>query len=178
MTTDQWRGGSDYFDGEIGSEGPGREVVLGRAPPGGSPGGLQEGRSSLHGALDQPILIRLQKPRVEKALEGELEGDGGVREGEKRLQDSIHRHGAGRNPRGARGGVEGGGRIGGGAGTLGDDGIHHGWAAEAGKDDIGARNRENAVVRGPFPLFVYRLATAASETRRVARIETDPPRSE
>lgn len=90
--------------------------MLGGALPSGSLGGLQEGRPYPDGALDGTVLIRLQDPGADEALEGEIESEGGIGEGEERLQEAVHGGGVRRNPRAV--GCE---RVAG-TGTLGDEG--------------------------------------------------------
>lgn len=89
----------EYFDGEIRGKRPGGGVVHRRALSSGSLRSLQEGRTHLDCALDGTVLLRVQDPGIKKALEGEIESEGRVGEGEEVFQEAVHGGGVRRNPR-------------------------------------------------------------------------------
>ena len=66
-----------YFDSEVGRENPGEGIVLGGALPGGALGGVEERGAQLEGAIDEESLIGVGGVGVDKALEGEVDGEGG-----------------------------------------------------------------------------------------------------
>lgn len=111
-----------YFDSEIGWERPGRGVVRGGALPAGAQGGLEESGADLKSGLNEEFLVELAGSGVDKALEGEVEGEGGVGEGKEGLKEAV---------RGGWAGVGAGGEVTrAGALRAKDDRIHGSGAVE------------------------------------------------